>query len=107
MLGATEGLRAVDGVLNGNEACWAPALCFRRRPADRAFRQLHVPRRNRERARIVEVRCSDPPNCFPARPAPAKQLDFDAIGTFKNMTTSGRALRTPGSGSVKTSEVLA
>jgi hypothetical protein len=34
---------------------------------------------------IDEIRCSDPGFCFPARPAPAKQLDFDGIGTFKNI----------------------
>lgn len=34
---------------------------------------------------IVEIRCSDPGFCFPARPAPAKQLDFDCVGTFKNI----------------------
>ena len=35
--------------------------------------------------RIVDVRCSDPGFCQQARPAPAKQLDFDAIGTFSNI----------------------
>ena len=35
--------------------------------------------------RIVDVRCSDSGFCFPARPAPAKQLDFDGIGTFSNL----------------------
>jgi hypothetical protein len=34
---------------------------------------------------IVEIRCSDPGFCFPARPAPAKQLDFDGIGTFSHL----------------------
>lgn len=34
--------------------------------------------------RIVEVRCSDPGFCNPARPAPAKQLDWDGIGAFTN-----------------------
>ncbi len=32
---------------------------------------------------IVEIRCSDPGFCSPARPAPNKQLDFDGVGTFK------------------------
>ena len=40
---------------------------------------------------IVDVRCSDPGFCFPARPAPAKQLDFDAIGTFSNMGKGNNA----------------
>ncbi len=35
--------------------------------------------------RIVEVRCSDPGFCQPARPAPNKQLDWDGIGTFSNL----------------------
>lgn len=35
--------------------------------------------------RIVEIRCNDPGFCFPARPAPTKQLDFDGIGTFSNL----------------------
>jgi len=34
---------------------------------------------------ILDVRCSDPGFCFPARPAPCKQLDFDGIGTFQNL----------------------
>lgn len=41
--------------------------------------------------RIVEIRCSDPENCHPARPAPAKQLDFDAIGTFHAIGTGRNA----------------
>ena len=41
--------------------------------------------------RIVDVRCSDPGFCFPARPAPAKQLDFDAIGTFSNIGNGPKA----------------
>ena len=41
--------------------------------------------------RIVDVRCSDGPNCSPARPAPAKQLDFDAIGTFSNTGNGNNA----------------
>ncbi|MGA1842479.1 MAG: DUF4114 domain-containing protein [bacterium] len=38
-----------------------------------------------EGTEIVDIRCSDPGFCFPARPAPVKQLDFDGIGTFKNI----------------------
>lgn len=39
---------------------------------------------------IVEIRCSDPGWCRQAAPAPDKQLDFDGIGTFKNIgRTSG------------------
>jgi hypothetical protein len=39
----------------------------------------------------VEIRCSDPENCNPARHAPAKQLDFDGIGTFKNLGNGSNA----------------
>ncbi len=38
-----------------------------------------------EGTQIVEIRCNDANNCEPARDAPAKQLDFDGIGTFKNI----------------------
>jgi hypothetical protein len=31
------------------------------------------------------VQCSDPGWCVQARPAPAKQIDFEGIGTFKNI----------------------
>jgi len=31
------------------------------------------------------VTCSDPDNCNPARPAPAKQIDFEGTGQFKNI----------------------
>ena len=41
--------------------------------------------------RIVDVRCSDPGFCDPARHAPAKQLDFDAIGTFSNVGKGTKA----------------
>jgi hypothetical protein len=41
--------------------------------------------------RIVDVRCSDPGFCDPARDAPAKQLDFDAIGTFSNVGKGTKA----------------
>lgn len=34
---------------------------------------------------IYEIRCSDPGFCNPARQAPNKQIDFDGIGTFKNI----------------------
>jgi hypothetical protein len=36
---------------------------------------------------IIEIRCSDPGTCTPSGdpPSPAKQLDFDGIGTFKNI----------------------
>jgi len=40
---------------------------------------------------IDEIRCSDPGFCFPARPAPAKQLDFDGIGTFKSIGKGKKA----------------
>jgi len=41
--------------------------------------------------RIVDVRCSDPGFCAQARPAPAKQLDFYAIGTFSNIGKGPKA----------------
>ncbi len=44
-----------------------------------------------EGTRIVDVRCSDPGFCAQARPAPAKQLDFDAIGTFSNIGKGQKA----------------
>lgn len=31
------------------------------------------------------IECMDPDNCVPARTAPAKQIDFGGVGTFKNM----------------------
>jgi len=31
------------------------------------------------------IECSDPGWCHPARPAPAKQIDFEGVGTFKNI----------------------
>ncbi len=43
-------------------------------------------------SRIVDVRCTDPGWCEQARPAPAKQLDFDGIGTFKNI---GKGKKSP------------
>lgn len=30
------------------------------------------------------IECSDPLSCHPARPAPAKQIDFEGVGSFKN-----------------------
>jgi hypothetical protein len=41
--------------------------------------------------RIVEVRCSDPGFCNPARHAPNKQLDWDGIGTFSNLGSGAKA----------------
>ena len=38
-----------------------------------------------EGTKIVDIRCSDPGYCSQARPAPAKQLDMDGIGTFSNL----------------------
>ncbi len=35
------------------------------------------------------VQCFDPCNCDPARPAPAKQLDFSGIGAIKNGSLNG------------------
>jgi hypothetical protein len=42
---------------------------------------------------IIEIRCSDPGTCKPSGdpPSPAKQLDFDGIGTFKNFGKEGTA----------------
>lgn len=43
---------------------------------------------------IDEIRCSDPGGCKPSGdpPSPAKQLDFDGIGTFKSI---GKGSKTP------------
>jgi hypothetical protein len=38
-----------------------------------------------EGTEIDEIVCNDPDNCNPARHAPAKQIDFWGVGTFKNM----------------------
>jgi len=40
-----------------------------------------------EGTEIDEIRCSDPGGCKPSGdpPSPAKQLDFDGIGTFRSM----------------------
>ena len=32
------------------------------------------------------IQCRDPDNCNPARPAPNKQIDFEGVGTFKNIS---------------------
>jgi hypothetical protein len=40
---------------------------------------------------IAEIRCSDPGYCRQARPAPAKQLDMDGIGTFSNVGKGSNA----------------
>jgi len=37
-------------------------------------------------AKITSIICSDPGWCEPAREAPAKQIDFEGIGVFKNVT---------------------
>lgn len=42
-----------------------------------------------EGTEIDEIICSDPGFCDPARPAPAKQIDFWGVGTFKNMDFDG------------------
>ena len=38
-----------------------------------------------EGTEIARIECMDPGFCNPARPAPAKQIDFWGVGTFKNM----------------------
>lgn len=42
---------------------------------------------------IDDIRCSDPGGCKPSGdpPSPAKQLDFDGIGTFKSIGKGGKA----------------
>jgi hypothetical protein len=44
-----------------------------------------------EGTEIDEIRCSDPGTCTPSGdpPSPLKQLDFDGIGTFKNIGKRG------------------
>jgi len=44
-----------------------------------------------EGTEIDAIRCSDPGGCKPSGnpPSPVKQLDFDGIGTFKNIGKSG------------------
>jgi hypothetical protein len=41
---------------------------------------------------ITMIECSDPGNCLPARPAPAKQIDFNGVGTFKNIRDAAPSL---------------
>ncbi len=38
-----------------------------------------------ELTEIDWIECMDPDNCNPARSAPAKQIDFGGVGTFKNL----------------------
>jgi hypothetical protein len=47
-----------------------------------------------EGSEIDVIRCSDPLGCKPSGdpPSPAKQLDFDGIGTFKNIGARGDAI---------------
>jgi hypothetical protein len=46
-----------------------------------------------EGTEIIEIRCSDPGGCKPSGdpPSPAKQLDFDGIGTFKSIGNGSNA----------------
>jgi hypothetical protein len=46
-----------------------------------------------EGTEIVEIRCSDPGGCKPSGdpPSPAKQLDFDGVGTFKSIGKGSKA----------------
>jgi hypothetical protein len=46
-----------------------------------------------EETHIQVVQCSDPGFCEPARPAPAKQIDFEGVGTFKNIQQAPPALQ--------------
>lgn len=49
---------------------------------------------------ILSVGCTDPGYCNPARPAPFKQIDFEGVGTFKNISskiTKKCIIRTDGS----------
>jgi hypothetical protein len=48
-----------------------------------------------EGTEILTVACSDPGFCNPARPAPFKQIDFDGIGTFKNVKGVLKGVVTP------------
>ena len=45
-----------------------------------------------EGTEIALIECSDPGFCFPARPAPAKQIDFEGVGSFKNVHDPSDAL---------------
>ena len=41
---------------------------------------------------IARISCSDPGFCEPARPAPDKQIDFEGVGTFKNIKNPSPSL---------------
>ncbi len=45
-----------------------------------------------ETTEIDWISCSDPGFCFPARPAPTKQIDFEGLGTFRNIRNPSAAL---------------
>lgn len=55
---------------------------------------------------VVEIRCSDPGGCKPSGdpPSPVKQLDFDCIGTFKNIGTGKNAPTWPLANPIVTDE---
>lgn len=46
---------------------------------------------------IVEIRCSDPGSCTPSGNPPSltRQVDFDCVGTFKNIGRGGQATIVP------------
>ncbi len=46
-----------------------------------------------EDTEIDVIECSDPGWCVQARPAPAKQIDFAGVGSFKNMRRPSESLR--------------
>ena len=48
-----------------------------------------------EGSEVIAIRCSDPDGCSPSGnpPSPAKQLDFDCIGTFENIGKGNRHRR--------------
>ncbi|KIH75512.1 hypothetical protein GFER_16290 [Geoalkalibacter ferrihydriticus DSM 17813] len=41
---------------------------------------------------ITLIECSDPGNCLPARPAEFKQIDFNGVGTFRNIRSAPPSL---------------
>ncbi|MDO3379779.1 hypothetical protein [Geoalkalibacter halelectricus] len=41
---------------------------------------------------ITMIECSDPGNCLPARPAEFKQIDFNGVGTFRNIRNAPPSL---------------
>ena len=43
--------------------------------------------------KIDRIICSDPGYCIQARPAPAKQIDFEGIGTFKSIKNPSTSLK--------------